>query len=157
MEGELESGKNRQEERWIILSIVVKKQKRSIKDRKKNRGLGQNYYPNRQYSRPSYPKYLPCLQYERTRRDMLVLRYCSQRVTGTMRWSEPFWKALTLEISISKLRVLTEKKSEFIPTILCRACGRSQATNPRQLEIFSAIQRLASLYHQLSSVTLLEV
>lgn len=122
--------------------------------KKKNRSLGQNY---QLYSRPSYPKYLPCLQYERTWRDMLVLRYCSQRVTGTMRWSEPVWKALTLEISISKLRVLTEKKSEFIPTILCRACGRSQATNPRQLEIFSAIQRLASLYHQLSSVTLLEV
>lgn len=64
-----------------------------------------------------------------------------------MRWSEPVWKALTLEISGSKLRVLTEKKSELIPTILCRACGMSQATNPRQLEIFSATQRLVSLYH----------
>lgn len=31
-----------------------------------------------------------------------------------MRWSEPVWKALTLEISGSKLRVLTEKKSELI-------------------------------------------
>lgn len=127
--------------------------KRSIKDRKKNRGLGQNY---QLYCRPSYPKYLSCLQYERTLRDILVLRYCCQRVTSTMRWSEPVWKALTLEISSSKLRVLTEKKSELIPTILCRALGRSQATNPRQLQIFSATQHLASLHHQLSSVTHLE-
>lgn len=64
-----------------------------------------------------------------------------------MRWSESVWKAVTLEISSSKLKVLTEKKSEHIPTILCRACGTSQATNPRQLEMFSATQRLVSLYH----------